>query len=114
MSGVSKFVVHPSYNAFVESFDADIAIAVLHRTIQFSNFIKPICLWTQTSNYYDIISKQGVVAGWGKTETSVSASDKPYFAELPVVDESTCLRSNPVFSQITSRRSFCVGNRDGK
>lgn len=113
-SGVTKFVVHPSYNAYVESFDADIAIAVLLRTIQFTNFVKPICLWTSTGNYNDIVNRQGVVAGWGKTETSVSASDKPYFAELPVVDEATCLRSNSVFSKITSRRTFCVGSRDGK
>lgn len=82
--------------------------------VQFTQFIKPICLWTYSNNYHDIINQQGVVAGYGKTHQSTAISDKPFWTALPVVDEATCLRSKAEFSRITSRRTFCVGSRDGK
>lgn len=56
-------IVHPSYDAHAESYDSDIAIAVLLRTIQFTNFIIPICMWTTTSSYNDIVGHKGFVAG---------------------------------------------------
>ena len=112
VSGVTKFILHPDWNAYAESFDADIAAIVLLRTIQFTNYIRPICIWTSTQSYNDIVNKQGVVAGYGKTESSVTASDKPYWTELPIVGESACLRSNSVFGKITSTRTFCAGNRE--
>jgi V8-like Glu-specific endopeptidase len=113
VSAVSQFIVHSDWKPYEDSYDGDIAAAILTRTIQFTNFIRPICIWTTTHSYNDILNKNGVVVGYGKTEFSVTASDRPYWVELPVVDEGTCLRSNSVFSKITSHRTFCVGNRDG-
>lgn len=110
----SSFIIHPDWNAFSSSYDADIAIATLSRTVQFTNFIKPICLWTYTNNYHDIVNKFGVIAGFGKTESSASTSEKPYWTALPIVDEGTCLRSHNDFTRITSKRTFCVGSRDGR
>ncbi|KAG5681576.1 hypothetical protein PVAND_010995 [Polypedilum vanderplanki] len=113
ISAVAEFKVHSDWNPYAESFDGDIAAAILIRTIQFTNFIRPICIWTATQSYNDIINRNGAIVGYGKTEFSSSATDKPYYVELPVVDEGTCLRSNSAFSKITSRRTFCVGSRDG-
>lgn len=67
VSGVSKFIIHSDWNFEDDRYDADIAIAVLYRTIPFSKFVKPICLWTQSSNHDDLVGKSGRVAGWGKT-----------------------------------------------
>ncbi|XP_070492242.1 ovochymase-2-like [Chironomus tepperi] len=114
LAPVTSFVIHPDWNAYSSTYDADIAIALLSRTIQFTNFIRPICLWTYTDNYNDIVNKFGVIAGYGKTENSASTSDKPYWTALPVVDEGTCLRSHNDFTKITSKRTFCVGSRDGR
>lgn len=114
VSGVTKFIIHPDWSSVSESFDSDIAAVVLLRTIQFTNYIQPICIWSSTRSYSDMVNKQGIVAGYGKTEFTVTASDKPYWAELPVVDERTCLESNSVFIKITSRRTFCAGSRDGR
>ncbi|KAL7034191.1 hypothetical protein ACKWTF_007887 [Chironomus riparius] len=114
VSGVTKFIIHPDWSSVTESFDSDIAAVVLLRTIQFTNFIQPICIWSSTHSYSDMINQQGIVAGYGKTEFTITASDKPYWTELPVVDERSCLESNSVFIKITSRRTFCAGNRDGR
>ncbi|KAL7035925.1 hypothetical protein ACKWTF_008625 [Chironomus riparius] len=112
-SGVTKFIMHADWNPRVDSYDGDIAAIVLLRTIQFTNLIQPICLWDSTNNYADIIDHKGVVAGYGKTQTSVAESSIPYWSELPVVDERTCFESNNVFLTMTSRRTFCGGNKDG-
>lgn len=63
IAGLSHLVMHPGYNASGESFDGDLAMAVLSRSIMFTDFIKPICIWTKTSGYNDILDQQGSVAG---------------------------------------------------
>lgn len=69
-SGVVKFAIHSEWNPNDSKFDADIAIAVLLRTIDFNKFVQSICLWTFTEGYEDIVGKEGFVAGWGKTEAT--------------------------------------------
>lgn len=61
LSGVSQFVIHPDWDYNDDRYDADIAIAILFRTIPFSKFIKPICLWTASTSYNDIIGRPGTV-----------------------------------------------------
>lgn len=63
VSGVRQIFIHPSWNVNEDSYTGDVALAVLLRAIQFSKFIKPICLWTSTSSFDDIVGKTGVVAG---------------------------------------------------
>lgn len=113
MTGVTQLIVHPDWNAFDEKYDADIAIAVLLRTIEFTKFVRPVCLWTSTQSYEDLIGKSGYIAGWGKTEFSAVASSIPKWAWIPVVSMDTCLRSNYAFSTLTSSRTFCAGTRTG-
>jgi hypothetical protein len=55
--------MHPDYDAQSEIYDADLAVAVLLRSIIFTNFIQPICIWTATSNFNDIVNQKGIVAG---------------------------------------------------
>lgn len=113
ISPAKEFKIHPEWEAFSESRDADIAIVVLFRTIQFSASIKPICLWSETT-YHDIVDKTGVIAGYGKTtHESTTSSDIPYFTYVRVVDVGTCLRSNPAYHTITSKKTFCIGNGSG-
>lgn len=114
VSPAQRFILHPDWNPYTDSFDADIAVVALTRTIQFTNFVKPICIWTATNDYKDLIGFYGIIAGYGKTSRIDTPSDRPYWTALPVVDEATCLRSNNDFRKITSSRTFCVGSRDGR
>jgi Trypsin len=109
-----ELIVHPNWRPFLKNYDADIAAAVLAETIQFSNFIRPICLWAVSDSYNDMIDKQGTVAGWGVVGSSDEPSDIPYFTELKVVDERTCTESNRAFEQLISYRTFCAGSDDGR
>ncbi|CAH1719741.1 unnamed protein product [Chironomus riparius] len=110
----SKFIVHPNWDANKNSvsYDGDIAIVILSRRIPTTDSIQPICLWTATDNYDDIINHSGVIAGFGKTEFSNTSSDIPYWVPVTAIDEGTCLRSHEGFTRITSKRTFCIGGRD--
>lgn len=81
--------------------------------VQFTQFIKPICLWTKSPSYNDIVGRNGIIAGWGKTEFRATTTATPQWTVIPVVNEGTCVRSNKVFSEVTSSRTFCAGNRLG-
>lgn len=108
-SGASKMLIHPDWDINSDSYDADIAIVVLIKTVQYTNYIKSICLLNRASaNFND-----GVVAGWGKSEANAVITSEPKVIRLPVVSESICLRSHPAMNTITSNRTFCVGKQDG-
>jgi secreted trypsin-like serine protease len=113
ISAVSEFVIHPEWNPNTEQYDADIAIVILTRTIYFTRFVKPICIWTATSTYNDLIGFRGIIAGWGKTEFNAVSTSVPKWTEIPVVDLETCLRSNSFLNTLTSDRTFCAGNQVG-
>lgn len=114
-SGATKFIIHPDWNPRKDTYDGDIAAIILFRTIrQFKSLVQPICLWDSTDDYHDIIRHIGIVAGFGKTQTTVSGSNVPFWSELPVVDDRTCFDSNNAFFKLTSRRTFCGGNQDGR
>lgn len=112
-SGVTQLIVHQDWNPSDDRYDADIALAVLQQTIHFTKFVRPICLWTSTSSYHDLVGHAGYIAGWGKTDFTASSSDVPKWAPVPVVDMNTCIRSNYALSGLTSDRTFCGGSRAG-
>lgn len=109
----SQFIIHPKWNKADLRFDSDLAIAVLSSPVEFTKYIKPICLWTGTSSYADLVGKNGLFVGWGKTEFTEVTSPTPQWTALPVVDDGTCVRSHLILGMITSSRTFCAGTLGG-
>ncbi|CAO1416134.1 unnamed protein product [Diamesa tonsa] len=109
-----RFIIHEDWNIYDLAYDADIAIAVLDTQIQFTDYVRPICLWTQSDDLNLVVGKVGVVVGWGKNEYNNLNTEYPKMVDTPIVSDSFCLRSNPVFQQITSLRTFCAGGRRGE
>jgi hypothetical protein len=112
LSGVAKFIIHPDWRERTNIYDADLAAALLVKTVQFTDFIKPACIWTATNNKNDIINKYGLVSGFGKTilQYTKPESNKAYWVDVSIVDDNTCLQSNNLFKELASERSFCAGN----
>ncbi|XP_017776728.1 PREDICTED: serine protease gd-like [Nicrophorus vespilloides] len=106
----SRFIIHPDYKTVG---DADIAVIVLERTVQYSPTIKPLCLWEENTGLDSIIGHDGIVTGWGRDESGKDTVDEPLQIKIPVVSQETCLRSDSRFFKITSSRTFCAGRRDG-
>lgn len=106
---ISTFITHPDWNPQSEIYDADLALAVLSSPVQFTRFVRPACLYTPGIHPENIVGQMGTLAGWGKVETNEYAKDNPRMVTIPIVSDTDCLRSNPVFNRITSRNTFCAG-----
>ncbi|CAH2052767.1 unnamed protein product, partial [Iphiclides podalirius] len=109
---VEDITVHPQYNA--SSFSKDLAILKLIEPVQYTDYVRPICLWPDNqAELNNVIGKKGSVVGWGFDETGV-ATEELTLVEMPVVDQETCIRSySDFFARFTSQYTFCAGYRDG-
>lgn len=101
--------VHPTWNT-ENNYRGDIAVAILVKEIVFNKFVKPICIWRETSSSNDIEGKEGVVAGWGKMDNDSISTSQPLFAQFPVVSGLQCILSDYRFKVLVSEYSFCGGN----
>ncbi|XP_055716602.1 serine protease gd-like isoform X2 [Phlebotomus papatasi] len=103
---------HPEYMS-AHKIDSDITVVVISRPVEFTQFIRPACLWSGPVTQDLIVGRTGVVVGWGRDEYGNVNTPEPKKAEVPVVSDATCLRSNEAFSKITTDRTFCGGWRNG-
>lgn len=109
-SFASELIVHPDWNPHSTEYDSDIAIAVLKDSLEFKTLVKPICIWRETESQFDIIGKNGSVAGWGYNEANKDGvSQYPMFVDIPAVDYFDCAKSDRSLFDIVSRKSFCAG-----
>ncbi|KAJ8932159.1 hypothetical protein NQ314_014885, partial [Rhamnusium bicolor] len=99
--------IHPDYEPL--SSDADIAVLVLSESVQFTKYIRPLCLWSGRSGINAVVGKEGTVVGWGKDENGDLITAEPRQTNLPIVSQEQCLRSSYQFQYITSNRTFCAG-----
>lgn len=92
------------------SMENDLAKIILAGSVEFNEFVQPICLWnSRQTDIRDIGGLDGTVIGWGKTEKS-GLSDVLREVLMPVKTLSECLTSNPQFygSKLSDNR-FCAG-----
>ncbi|XP_071443129.1 uncharacterized protein [Hetaerina americana] len=104
--------VHPEYNS--TDFQADIAILILSSPVEFTIYVKPICLWDRhRPSLSEVEGHEGVVVGWGYDERGMVTEDL-MMAKMPIVSQQTCIWSYPqFFSHFTSNRTYCAGFRNG-
>lgn len=104
---------HPDYQKKRNSYDADIAVLVFRTEVQYSQYIRPMCMWRGNDDIRDIEGKMGKVVGWGKDLNSNQLTTSiPKEIDIPVVAQDTCLFSHQTFRTISSNRTFCAGRRD--
>ncbi|XP_067616725.1 serine protease gd-like [Eurosta solidaginis] len=107
-----NLLIHPDYSDKSLP-DADIAILQMQTTVSFSEFIRPICLWSESSDNSLIVSRTAFVAGWGADEEGREVTALPKMVDTAIVSDNECLRSSEVYSKLTTPRTLCAGNRDG-
>lgn len=110
-SKVIDIYLHPDWNDYKLSYDADIALLVLNETVTFSNQIRPICLPTD-----DVItdSVRGSIVGWGLTENAIDNHlQYPRHAYTNALNASYCLTEDPELAFLSSTRTFCGRGKDG-
>lgn len=67
--GVKRIFVHQDWQTNEATFDADIAVFVLNRKINFTEYIRPICLWNLSRDLKKIENRNGTIVGWGFDES---------------------------------------------
>ncbi|XP_034250850.1 uncharacterized protein LOC117651155 [Thrips palmi] len=112
---VERSISYPEYAKNDPNHYHDIALLRLSRDVQFTDWIKPICLPTSSEvAAKSYVGKKLWVAGWGKTETR-SESDVKLKLAVPVVSNADC---QPVYQKAAVRLSsggqLCAGGAQGR
>ncbi|KAI4455112.1 modular serine protease [Holotrichia oblita] len=128
---VSTIMRHPQYNS--ANYANDIAVMKLLLPVEFTNFVRPICLWegdTDISNvvgksgemsypviiinsYIRVFETTGTVVGWGYDEKD-KLSEELTILNIPIVPKDVCIYSLPDFySKFTTPDSYCAGFSNG-
>lgn len=112
-SNVQQIIIHSDYKRQRESYDADIAILVMEKRVEFNEFIRPVCLWSGSSNIQHVEGLKGTVVGWGKDGTDKIVSNIPKKVDLPIVNTITCVQTSESLYKAVSNRTFCAGTLMG-
>lgn len=87
---ISDIIVHESYDPDSRSQYHDIALLRLQRNVQFTDFIKPVCLPTETGlRSIDFTGSRLEVVGFGKTE-NLNSSPRKLKVEIEAISDDRC------------------------
>ncbi|XP_070504758.1 thioester-containing protein 1 allele R1-like [Chironomus tepperi] len=110
-SEISSINVHEDWNVTSESHDADIAMLTLKESVTFSSYIQPICLIPPESNIAEI--SDGYAVGYGKNQNQ-NLENVLKYVKMPIeLSNEECFYTNPALVSLSSRRTFCAGDRNG-
>ncbi|XP_018560461.1 coagulation factor VII [Lates calcarifer] len=105
---IQKVFVHPHFHSF--TFDSDIALLYLARTVLRGSTAIPACLPdAHLSKYLLREDNRGVVTGWGLTRFMGRSSRFLRKVTLPVVSYRDCTAST---EQVITDNMFCAGYLD--
>ncbi|KAG7233728.1 hypothetical protein INR49_006649 [Caranx melampygus] len=103
---VTEIIKHPDYNPVTN--DNDIALLRLSSTVEFDNFISPVCLAEDGSTF--TAGTTAWVTGWGTIQAGVPLPSPQRLQEVdvPIVSNSQCSDAYASNSEITSNM-ICAG-----
>jgi len=110
-ANISKIHIHPDWDVYSEKYDADLAILVLSKNVEYTDYIKTVSLPADDAI---LTNATGSIVGWGLTEDSSGAhSEIPRKATTKILDPIYCLTTYPYLARISSVRTFCGGVEEG-
>ncbi|XP_017775048.1 PREDICTED: serine protease easter [Nicrophorus vespilloides] len=106
---ISKVISHPKYNN--PKLQNDIAIIILEKPAELTEWVTPICL---LSGNHDYTNSTGTVAGWGVTDIFTEDVGKVLqYLNVPISDDDACKKYYAKISPI-GESQFCAGGIVGK
>lgn len=106
---IEKKIPHPLYST--RTGENDIGLLRLKKNVQYSEYIKPICL-PFNRGHRRLTNKLLVVSGWGATENGPN-SDVKLKLEVPIISQEECQRKLGQRGKITQNQ-ICAGGEEGK
>lgn len=111
---VEKIIVHPSYNISVKSKLHDITLLRLAEDVEFSKYVRPICLpFDDTIKAMPIDDEDFTVTGWGATENS-PRSGIQLDVDLIGKTHDVCNKMLSKANVTLADTQLCVGGEKGK
>ncbi|KAI4455114.1 serine protease gd n-terminus [Holotrichia oblita] len=108
---VSKIIRHPQYDS--KTYSNDIAVIKLSQPAEFTDFVRPICLWEGARDFNPLVGKFGTVVGWGFDENG-KLTEELTMLNMPIVSKDSCIYSFPdFFSRFTTSETYCAGFTNG-
>uniref|UniRef100_A0A224XIH6 Putative trypsin-like serine protease n=1 Tax=Panstrongylus lignarius TaxID=156445 RepID=A0A224XIH6_9HEMI len=112
---VVQKIIHPNFQFRMSQPDRyDVALVRLAKSVIFRDNILPICLPKRGSIFK---GRMGLVAGWGKTDTSYgkTGTNVLHKAVVPILSDEECLRwhKHKNIRIELHREMFCAGHSDG-
>lgn len=105
---VKESIVHNKYNESSQSFQYDIALIELKKSVHFTDYVQPLCIakeWHSEKRYF--------ISGWGLTEDETSSSVK-LKVDIPHYDYEECKeRYGSIDVEITESQ-ICAGGVENK
>lgn len=92
--------------------DSDLGLLVLTERVVFSQYVRPICLWTSSTTLGIDDSEQAAVAGWG-IDSSFKQTRFPMTVNVRPVSREECLREMITAKDFLTPRTLCAGNSQG-
>ena len=91
-----------------ETYNNDIAVVSMERSVQFTAFIRPLCLPEINEDYAGSV---GTIIGWGRLSHNGLLPDSLQESRVPILSQESCrYESNHVAEEITENM-VCAGYR---
>ncbi|KAK2175271.1 hypothetical protein NP493_740g02016 [Ridgeia piscesae] len=109
--GVERIFSHPNFNE--STYDNDIALVQLENRVQFTDYIRPVCLASQKyqEDHFLRPNRTGTVTGWGRLGLRAPLASTLQEIHVPYVNESVCSAST---TYAVTRNMFCAGYVQGE
>ncbi|KAK9978829.1 hypothetical protein ABG768_020567 [Culter alburnus] len=108
----SRIIRHSNYNA--STFDNDIALVQLNSSVNFTDYIKPVCLAAAGSVFS--AGTESWISGWGLLQYNGTLPDTLQEVMIPIVNNSDCDKAYRGFNISITSNMICAGllNQGGK
>ncbi|XP_072946557.1 phenoloxidase-activating enzyme-like isoform X1 [Epargyreus clarus] len=100
-------ITHPEYRPLIDPYKNDIALIKLSNNVNFTDFIRPICLPLKDYNIDFTNRTKFTVAGWGSDNVR-QMTDVMKSVSLPYVSADDCQ------SPLPDNQYICAGGKDGE
>lgn len=110
-----RIIKHPNFN-HDSLFNNDIALILLEESVEFNQYLRPICLPRADLKLGPDNSKDCVVVGFGKSKFSQDANylHVAHFVNVPIVRHSTCSNWYADHGVNLTEGMLCAGYAEGK
>lgn len=91
------------------TYDSDIAVIELDSPVTFTDYVMPICLPNEDSDYKLLVDgATALVVGWGSAKIGRPFSKRLKEVDVPIIQQSECKKQ---MKYVVTDNMFCAGKR---